>query len=296
MQLECFKWPPPKNPKPIELAIAASVLSVESTLELKTIKTGYIARAASIFKINKIYVYKDKNAKRKDFILFKLLLKYVSTPPHLRKKIFKLTPELKMVGLMPPLRLPVYDLPVKPTKGLIMHGLVEECDSERCKIYLGRYGFGLLYERLKPGSIVLVKIIRVNPLIVEKIDNVKFYTGFDTASYYSLRTILKRAKQNNYYIIGTSKRGKCFNTKEFIKNLENRDGILIVIGGPAGNVIEDAGGKEYFDSIINTIPFQGSKTVRSEEAILISLGVIANSFLSRDFITCKNDTDPGGVQ
>ena len=49
---------------------------------------------------------------------------------------------------------------------------------------------------------------------------------------------------------------------------------LVVFGGPAGLEAADAGAPSMFDVWVNTCPGQGSRTIRTEEAVLVSLAAL----------------------
>ena len=88
----------------LAIAIPSNILEDCQSLSDKTNKIGVIARAASIFKVSKIHVYKNKGISDTDLIL--LLLRYLVTPQYLRKNIFPIKKELKLAGTLPPLRIP----------------------------------------------------------------------------------------------------------------------------------------------------------------------------------------------
>ena len=88
----------------LAIAIPSNILEDCQSLSEKTHKLGIIARAASIFKVTKIHVYKNQGSHDKDLIL--LLLRYLVTPQYLRKNLFPIKQELKLAGTLPPLRIP----------------------------------------------------------------------------------------------------------------------------------------------------------------------------------------------
>jgi predicted SPOUT superfamily RNA methylase MTH1 len=88
------------------VAIPASVVSDTPHLREKTSKIGLIGRAASIFKVSEIIIYPDnpKTNQTLETGLVATLLSYMETPQYLRKRLFKLKPELRYAGILPPLR------------------------------------------------------------------------------------------------------------------------------------------------------------------------------------------------
>jgi predicted SPOUT superfamily RNA methylase MTH1 len=98
--------------KKLSIAIPASVVSDTPHLREKTAKIGLIARAAAIFKVGEIIIYPDnpKVSQTADADLITALLTYIETPQYLRKRLFKIRPELQYAGILPPLRTPHHPL------------------------------------------------------------------------------------------------------------------------------------------------------------------------------------------
>jgi predicted SPOUT superfamily RNA methylase MTH1 len=110
-----------------------------------------------------------------------------------------------------------------------------------------------------------------------------YYWGYDVRQAPSLSTVLTESPHVGGYdfVIGTSERGKALGTG-IITSLPKFSHLLVILGGQAG--IEAAAendceinleGKdigELFDWWVNCVPGQGSRTIRTEEAIWIILG------------------------
>lgn len=271
--MECNPWPPPKRDRTLYLAIASSILSVEETLELKTIKAGAIARLASIYRVDSIIVYRDRHSSLRDHKTMKLLLEYAATPPHLRRKLIPLRRELRAVGLIPPLRLPGHDLPEKPVKGLVMEGVVESCTKEWCNVYLGRYGVGRLPRGdYRVGDRIVVEIIDPGKLLLRDARDTRIYLGYKVKAEESLPRLLARLRRRGFFIVGTSRKGECLRS-QLLEAITSKDRVLLVFSGPRGDVRIDADPSLY-DIIINTIPVQGTRTVRTEEAVAATLSLL----------------------
>ena len=97
-----------RNFPDIWIAIPDSSLSDEQTRRDKTIKIGQFARACSIFRVKKIYVYHDKtaNSTQEDFSLLVTVLRYLDTPQYLRKLLYPHKVELEYAGLLHPINAP----------------------------------------------------------------------------------------------------------------------------------------------------------------------------------------------
>ncbi len=269
---KCSHWPPPKREKRFFLALPASILSVEKSLLSKTLKIGFIARTLSIFRIDKAIVYRDSKATMRDYRVLRIILEYLSTPPHLRKKLFPLLPELRYVGLLPPIQAPSHIVPEEPAPGIIIDGLVEKCEGDSCRVYLGsKMGYGILGKRVRPGKLITVEVLKVEEGVI-RLRQVKpsFYWRYRVETYPSLKQVIGKYS-DKMIIVGTSRLGTC--DKDIIRRtLKGRD-ILIVFGGPEGHVWDELD-KDGFDLIINSIPFQGTRTIRTEEAVMLSIKYI----------------------
>jgi predicted SPOUT superfamily RNA methylase MTH1 len=112
------------------------------------------------------------------------------------------------------------------------------------------------------------------------------YWGFTTRLASSINDVFEGCPYENGYDlkIGTSERGdKSVEKKKF--SLPKYEHSLIVFGGVAGieecvdaeESIKIAGSqsKNLFDTWLNTCPFQGSRTIRTEEAVMISLAKLS---------------------
>src|SRR5512135_710366 len=82
-----------------------SSLTMESRdLRVNTLKVGLIARAAAIFRMNRIVIYRDPEHNDSRFI--SMVLGYMDTPQYLRRMLIPRREELRHVGILPPLRTP----------------------------------------------------------------------------------------------------------------------------------------------------------------------------------------------
>ncbi len=85
--------------------IPDSLLEESDDPKIRTYKVGQIARACAIFGVEHVWIYR---AGGRDGKFIKTILEYAETPPqYLRKRLFPpLMPELRYVGVIPPLRTP----------------------------------------------------------------------------------------------------------------------------------------------------------------------------------------------
>ena len=90
----------------LSIAIPDSSLKDEKKHENKTRKIFQIARAAGIFQINNIIIYKDGREFENDSKLLSTILRYLETPQHFRKRLFPKSGLLQFVGALSPIKMP----------------------------------------------------------------------------------------------------------------------------------------------------------------------------------------------
>ncbi|MEB3816446.1 MAG: hypothetical protein LRS46_00680 [Desulfurococcales archaeon] len=263
----CSEWPPPRAGYETVVALPGSVLSVEPDLRMKTVKAGFIARALAIYRVDLAIIYRDEETRQGDAELLKLLLDYEATPPHLRRRLYPLRPELRYAGLLPPLRTFPHDAPLEPSPGAVVDGVIVGRDSRGCRVYLGRLGYWRLRGCGKPaGTVVTVKIVDVNSKEVVEASWDGIYPGYSSTLMPSLDSVIRWARGRGYVTVAASRLGQCLDRGlacRILREARSRGGVLLAFGGPHGTLYGRAG----FDYIVNTVPFQGVKTVRTEEAL-----------------------------
>ena len=73
----------------VSIAIPSSALINERDEKIKTYKVGQIARAAAVFRVSEIVIYRDPKLDESDFIAD--VLEYLETPQYLRKYLIPLS-------------------------------------------------------------------------------------------------------------------------------------------------------------------------------------------------------------
>jgi predicted SPOUT superfamily RNA methylase MTH1 len=243
--------------------IPDSLLEETDDPKIRTYKVGQVARACAIFGVEHIWIYK---AGGRDGKFIKTVLEYAETPKYLRKRLFPLMPELKYVGVIPPLRTPHHKLKGKPRVGEIREGFAFK-KGKRTYADIGLDELAMVegdVEGRATFRIVSTKPLRIVPAKPEE------YWGYRVhLSRKSLAKTLKKARL--YLSIATSRRGRDIRDVK-LPPLEGEVGL--VFGSPRKGVIELLGEEEFeFDLTLNTVPNQRTKTVRTEEALLATLAV-----------------------
>jgi predicted SPOUT superfamily RNA methylase MTH1 len=249
-------------------------------------KAGLIGRASAIFHVSKIVIYSDDDPRvsnqTADAKLLSMLLQYMETPQYLRKMLFPMRGELRYAGLLPPLRTPHHPLEDEKAKqGDHREAAVLSSSENRSILELGLPKKGVLNERLRVGERVTIKLGKFvgNEIEVELVSraDVGEYWGYKVKLSGNLADALKEA--NADYVVGTSRYGQnLYEAVNVIKN-SNPGSIAVVFGGPYAGLLEickrqGVDAKELFDVVVNTIPNQGTATVRTEEALVATLALL----------------------
>ena len=276
----------------LSIAIPASLVSDVPHLREKTFKIGLVGRAAAIFRVDEIIVFPDIIGfdQSKEANLIAMILSYMETPQYLRKRLFKIKPELRYVGILPPLRTPHHPLINKLkdlTVGEHREGVVVSSAKKGFLVDIGVERPILISEKGIPiNTRVTVKIVDLEPprAVVVSCDEIEEYWGYQVVvSNIALGRLVKSRSFD--LIVATSKHGVPFMKimEELVKRWKKSRRVLVAFGSPTRGLYEIVAQEslklsEVADFVINTIPKQGTETVRTEEALYASLAML-NSFI-----------------
>lgn len=266
------------------IALPDSLLSDTLSLRDKTVKLGTISRICSIFRVNKIFFYRDHTYKSHDYELIKIILEYLNTPQYLRKHLFSKRNELQYAGLLPPLRTPHHKLVEKLSEikiGDFREGIVIRKG--------GNYYVDVGLSRMIPvdgvnseGSKISVKFTSNFPDIRCKLidhDDVNLYWGYEVKEAGSLRSLIKSI--NADLCIITSRKGIPINNiwQQLLSDTKKALSTIVVFGSPKSsiqNILLSDGVKpeDLSKYILNIFTNQGTSTIRTEEALLGTLSIL----------------------
>ncbi len=255
--------------------------------KIKTYKVAQVARAASIFRVDNILIYKDRRKDESTFI--EKVLGYAETPQYLRRVIFPLDDDLRFAGVIPPLRTPHHPLHRKSEelkRDEIREGVITSIKRDRDGFYaeleIGVEKPAVLRldnserKHMRKGKRVTVAVTSNDPLEVELRRTVSTYWGYKVKSVGSLGKELKRISETK--IIFTSRKGLTYRLEE-LREVFSGENIAFIFGSPergVDEILRDEG-LSYDDfaeaHVLNLIPDQGTETVRVEEAIFCSLSI-----------------------
>ncbi|KAG8373047.1 hypothetical protein BUALT_Bualt12G0130200 [Buddleja alternifolia] len=296
--------PLPNETPTVTLAIPGSIINNAQSLELATRLAGQVARAATIFRIDEVVVFDSKSTSEDDsteimendsgenetgapFLM--RILRYLETPQYLRKSLFPKHNSLRFVGLLPPLDAPHHLR--KHEWASYREGITRDNSnggSVGTLVDVGLTKNVMIDQVLEPGRRVTVAMgtnrnLDAGPLrkIVPSTRPREegMYWGYKVRYASNISSVFKKCPYQGGYDhrIGTSEHGSVISSSELI--LPPFRHLLIAFGGLAGLeecVEEDENLKgqnvrDLFDFYLNTCPHQGSRTIRTEEAIFISL-------------------------
>ena len=266
----------------LSIAIPDSSLQDESTLLYKTKKVSIIARACAIFKINQIFIYKDKTVNKNDLMLLSTLLKYLETPQYFRRQLFQKSKLLNYSGVLQPLNIPNHLVTSNQKlikNGDIRDGLVINYKGRKF-VDIGIKKLIPYFGKIKSGIRIVVKVIDTQPkFTIKEIsrEDIKDYWGYKVKERGNLFLTLSSWTGK---IILTSKKGKIFTQTDVGKITKSNDSVLLVFGSTNRGIHEILGAdikKIQNSKVFNFFPNQATQTVRLEEAILGTLSII-NSY------------------
>ncbi|MFW9957188.1 MAG: putative RNA uridine N3 methyltransferase [Candidatus Odinarchaeota archaeon] len=271
----------------LKVALPDTSLIDCTDLRQKTVKVGQIARTLAIFRVEEVFVYsteKLRATQKRDADLLVKILRFMDTPQYLRRRIFPQSPSLQYAGLLPPLRTRSHPLLSKIselTAGTVRWGI----QVRPGKIDLGFDNLIDFPTLLSERDPTLFKVEAVSPnlslSIIGRLET-PVYWGFEASRTGTLLELLEMSRTMTR--IGFSRKAPPFLQleKDLISTVSSTGSVLAVFGDPNRGILElcdvqrdDI--KRQIDFWINTIDNQGSETVRLEEALIVSLGLLNNS-------------------
>ncbi|KAG0650204.1 methyltransferase [Hyphodiscus hymeniophilus] len=314
----------------VSVALPGSIIANAQSHELRTSMAGHIARALSVFCVDEVIVFSDGHApppsrhhhrnnsfahtpdsgdssytgaNDPDHFLVHLL-SYLETPPHLRRLLFPLHPNLRTAGTLPSLDLPHHlrsDEWCPYREGVTLAEKVT--GGQGTKVEAGLRIPVTVEDEIPANSRVTLKLDEnagnANSNLDEKVihgeavapdeprEEGGYYWGYNVRKAANLSDVFTECAFEGGYdmTIGTSERGvdlEVLYGEDEQQKVEGFNHLLVVFGGVAGlevAVKNDAElqklgvleAKDVFDRWVNVCPGQGSRTIRTEEAVWIGL-------------------------
>ncbi|MCY4731212.1 RNA methyltransferase [Natronomonas gomsonensis] len=252
-----------------------------------TRKLGYVARAAVIFRVDRLIVYPDRGGDDGRFGdgFVDTVLSYAATAPYLRKEVWAQRDELEYAGILPPLRIRSQTGSGSDGSGSLRQGIVTEVGSDgRVRVNCGlQHPISLPVPpsmAVEEGERVTIRVSSRRPVRAKLVDEP--LPGFSVERA-TIDDALTRPDAG--VRIAASRYGEELTVDRLDQLVERTatDGLTVTFGAPerglpeildcqpGEEVISDDEPKARFDLWLNTVPNQGSEVVRTEEAVFATL-------------------------
>jgi len=273
----------------LSVALPASLLSEVRSLRDKTVKAGFVGRALAVFRVDDVFVYRDLYGLRyqdREASLLATLLSYMETPQYLRKRLFPLSKPLSYAGLLPPLRTPHHPTASRSDMvedGEFREGVVVSCRGSFSLVDVGLEKPIKVHKRLRPGLRVTVRLSKKDGSVYgEHVSRIvpRLYWGYRVIDFDKPLGVLVKTC-GDALVIATSKYGDSIVdvSERLAQSLRRSSRVLVLFGSPREGLrdILSREGLELSrvtDYVVNTIPHQGTETVRTEEALYATLAIL----------------------
>jgi predicted SPOUT superfamily RNA methylase MTH1 len=273
----------------LAIAIPASLISDIPHLREKTLKIGLVGRAAAIFCVEEIIIFPDvpDTSQKRDRNLIVTLLSYMETPQYLRRRLFRIRPELRFAGILPPLRTPHHPLAKRAKElkvGEIREGAISSITEIGSLVDIGVKRPVLLPEvKLPVNTRVTICVTKTGKRPRIELANQKQIEAYWGYKVIASKVPLWQLTKSGAYdlVIATSKFGDPILdvVDELVERWKQSSSILVAFGAPSRGLQEIFSQEnlkldEVTDFTVNTIPDQGTETVRTEEALYASLALL----------------------
>jgi hypothetical protein len=275
------------------IAVPDSSLSDEQTKRDKSIKIAQFARACSIFRVKRIYIYHDSlsHSDREDTNLLKTILQYLDTPQYLRRILYPRMHQLEYAGILHPIKAP-HHKPAEDIKtikvGDIRTAIVVKVKGQsfveaglRSLVPYAGEGF--------EGQKIIVKFTGAYPNLktaAAREDDIGEYWGYEVKEMPSLTRLIQSLEST--MVILTSRKGTYLRTveKKLLESIKAAPNLLVMFGAPKHGLHEllakEGASARSFEFVINMFPNQATETVRLEEAILGTLSILNSIMINAE--------------
>ena len=291
------------------MVVPSSIVDNAQSLELKTYLVGQVAKAATLFCVNEIVIVSDDKSQQMKGILQDLTtteffvqnLEYLETPQYLRKTLFPRSPALRFAGLMNPLDAGhhlrangwneyregcVVKRPVKENKGSWVNvGLFkQDCqvdlqlqEGTRVTVKLNESDFNW------DAKYYTGKVVGQN----EPFEKTGTYWGYQVRVAHSISEVFEECPHEGGYDLKVGESRQNGDVLDFIdfQKYQGFKHALVFFGGLTGieGLVEEletgenfkaSETRKLFNEYVNTCPEIGSRSLRTEESLLMSMGAL----------------------
>ncbi|MFB6146703.1 MAG: putative RNA uridine N3 methyltransferase [Halobacteriaceae archaeon] len=269
------------------LLVPSSLVREAESKRAATLKLGYVARAAAVFRADRLVVFDDPDGQRRwDGGFVETVLRYAATPPYLRKEVFGTRDELEWAGVLPPLRVSSWTGSESSDSGSKRDGIVTQVGADgRVRVNCGlQHPISLQVPQemdLAEGERVTVSIASRRPVRAKLVDESP--PGFSVERA-DIEAYLAGADGRR---VATSRAGTPLTVSRLGALADRPDddlavafgaperGLPAILGVDVDAVAAGDGPPGPFDTWLNTVPDQGSEVVRTEEAMFATLACLS---------------------
>jgi len=264
----------PPKPRVSRYIAVPSSLFREVGEPLRTLYVGLLARAAAIYRVEEILVYEEGGVSP-SYIAG--VLRYLRTPQYMRRRLFPRSRALRYVGVTPPLATP-------------NHPLSGEDVEYREGVVVDTRG-GWLYVDAGLGSPIRVRGSgrRGDVVLLRREGEGWVLHGGRPPGYWCYEVVVARGlggaieyfRGRGSLLVATSRKGVDIREVggEVAAAAEEKGSIAMFYGLWARGLYEVASREGFsledeVDYVVNFIPGQGTRTVRTVEAVHASLAIV----------------------
>jgi len=280
----------------VSVLVPSSLVREATDKREATRKLGYVARAATVFRVDRLTVYPDSAGEERfgdGFV--ETVLRYAATPPELRKEVWGTRDELEYAGVLPPLRVTRQTGSGSEGSGSSRQGIVTEVGADgRVRVNCGlQHPISLPVPSgmdVREGERVTVRLSSREPVRAKLVDEPQPGYVVDAAD---LHTALARTDAG--VTVASSRYGERLTPGRLTELAgetaldgagasDGREytvafgaperGLPAVLGIDPESLADESSETGGFDLWLNTVPNQGSETVRTEEAMFATLACL----------------------
>lgn len=267
-------------PTSLSVVIPDTSLSTHENAADFTLRVGYMTRFMAMATVSRVIIYRENPGVDDPYgRRMELLLKFLVVPPYLRKALFPLNEDLRFAGLLPPINIPTHPqrkgLKVGDVRVALLSGHGKEALIDlNAKAQLDGGSFTMA----PPGfpNLIFVRVTSLDPLRASACDYPGYPGFFVETTHSGLGQTLASLKGLK---IGTSRYGEPYFRvlPQVLKELEREPRpTYLVFGSPSSDLHEILKAQGYsikgiFDYYLNMDPDQVVKSIRTDEAVPLSL-------------------------
>ena len=258
------------------IAIPSSLIEDVNSKDERTRKIGMVARAAAIYRAERIFVFRDPIGERpRDAEFIARVLEYVATPPYLRRKLFPIADDFEKVGLLHPLGIPPHRRSKELKPGEVREAVLELVGG---RLY-AEVGVGRLLEYSGHGQagrrVTVIIRARNGDYYCEEATPTEYW-GYSVSVVDTLPKLVRSARPSHFVV--TSRHGiSLTDAWRRLSGIASSNASVLMAFGSRRGLLEMHERKEYEALgalIVNFIPGQGVETVRTEEAMIAVLSAM----------------------